>query len=254
MRPGGLLWSLDALTVATLVLAAAVYARGWARLSRRMPWRFTWPRLLSFMVGLDVLLVAVAPPIDALGADSLAVHMGQHLLLMIVAPPLLWLGAPLAPILRGVPRSVMRIIIALLAWAPARRAGRALANPLVGWTSLAVAVWAWHVPALYELAVRSHGWHHLQHATFLAGALLFWWPVVQPWPSRPRWPRWAMVPYLLLADLQNILLAAIFVFAGRVVYPTYAAMAARLGRSALEDQVVAGLIMWGPGSLIFLLP
>jgi cytochrome c oxidase assembly factor CtaG len=114
--------------------------------------------------------------------------------------------------------------------------------------------WAWHVPALYELALRSHAWHHLEHACFLGTALLFWWPVIQPWPARPRWARWAMIPYLGLAEVQNVLLAAIFVLAGRALYPTYAATAARLGTSALEDQTLAGLIMWGPGSLVFLLP
>jgi cytochrome c oxidase assembly factor CtaG len=105
---------------------------------------------------------------------------------------------------------------------------------------------------LYELALRSHAWHHVEHAGFLATALLFWWPVVQPWPSRPRWPRWAMVPYLLLAEVQSTVLAALFTFAGRVIYPTYAA--AQGGAAALQDQIMAGVLMWGLGSLTFLLP
>jgi hypothetical protein len=63
-----------------------------------------------------------------------------------------------------------------------------------------------------------------------------------------------MIPYLALAEVQNVLLAAIFTFGGRILYPTYATTAARLGTSALEDQTAAGLIMWGPGSLIFLVP
>ena len=254
MRAGDALWSLDVLTVALLVLTAGVYARGWARLRRRMPLRFNWPQLVAFMAGLDVLFVALAPPLEALAAQTLTAHMIQHLLLMMVAPPLLWLGAPVAPVLRGLPTAAMRGAIAFLAWSPARRVGRALTHPAVGWVSFSVMAWAWHVPALYELALRSHGWHHLEHACFVTSAFLFWWPVVQPWPSRPRWPRWAMVPYLLLAEVQNVLLAAIFTFGGRVLYPTYAATAARMGASALEDQTVAGLIMWGPGSLTFLFP
>jgi putative membrane protein len=254
MRPGEALWSLDVLTIAMLVLTVGVYARGWAWLRRRMPHRFRWRQLLCFLAGVDMLLVAVAPPLEALAAESLTVHMGQHLLLMMVAPPLLWLGAPVAPLLRGLPTPAMRGVIAFLAWAPARRVGCALTHPAVGWVSFAVMTWVWHVPALYELALRSHGWHHLEHACFLGSALLFWWPVVQPWPSRPRWPRWAMIPYLLLAEVQNTLLAAVFTFGGRVLYPTYAATAVPLGTSALEDQTMAGLIMWGAGSLIFLCP
>jgi cytochrome c oxidase assembly factor CtaG len=246
--------SFDVLTVAMLVLMAGVYARGWAQLRRRMPRRFGWPQLVAFLAGLDVLFVALAPPLDVLAAESLTVHMTQHLLLMMVAPPLLWLGAPLAPLLRGLPQSAMRVAISFLAWAPVKHGGRALTHPALDWALFTALGWAWHVPAAYELALRSHGWHHLEHACFLGSALLFWWPVVQPWPSRPRWPRWAMIPYLVLAEIQNTLLAAVFTFAGRVLYPTYAATAARLGTSALEDQTVAGLIMWGPGSLIILIP
>jgi len=78
---------------------------------------------------------------------------------------------------------------------------------------------------------------------------LFWWPVVDPWPSRPRWPRWAMIPYLLLADLQNTALAALLVFSDRVLYPSYG----RFG-APLEDQAAAGVLMWVPMSLAYLVP
>jgi cytochrome c oxidase assembly factor CtaG len=248
-------WSLDtALTVGALALAAVVYARGWVRLRHRMPHRVRPLHVASFLVGLDALLVAVASPLDRRAGESLAAHMTQHLLLMMVAPPLLWLGAPVAPLLRGLPGALSRWVIRALAWGPVRRVGRALSHPVVGWTSFTAAAWVWHAPALYERALGSATWHHVQHACFLATALLFWWPVIQPWPSRPRWPRWALIPYLLLAEVQNTLLAAAFTFIGRPLYPTYAAVAGRAGGSALDEQVVAGLIMWGPGSLALLLP
>jgi cytochrome c oxidase assembly factor CtaG len=252
---GGAGWSLDtATTVVALALAAIVYARGWAQLRRRMPHRLRWGHLAAFLIGLDVLLVAVASPLDQRAGESLATHMTQHLLLMMVAPPLLWLGAPVAPLLRGLPGPLRGGAIRLLAWGPARGVGRAISHPAVGWTSFTLAAWAWHIPALYERALASAAWHHLQHLCFTATALLFWWPVIQPWPSRPRWPRWTLIPYLLLAEVQNTLLAAAFTFSGRPLYPTYAAMAGRTGTSPLEEQVVAGLIMWGPGSLALLLP
>src|SRR5262245_30518974 len=130
MRAGALLWSLDVLTVAALVLAAALYARGWWWLRRRMPGRFTWLRLLCFMLGLDLLLLGISPPMETLAVQSLAVHMSQHLLLMMVVAPLLWLGAPLAPVLRGLPRPVLRGAVAVISWAPARAAGHVLANPV----------------------------------------------------------------------------------------------------------------------------
>src|SRR5262245_34488368 len=121
--------SLDVPMATTLVLTAGVYARGWMRLRRRMPRRFGWPQLAAFLVGLDVLFMALAPPLEALAAESLTVHMTQHLLLMMVAPPLLWLGAPLAPILRGLPTFAMNAVIATLAWRPVRQGGRAFSRP-----------------------------------------------------------------------------------------------------------------------------
>ena len=109
-------------------------------------------------------------------------------------------------------------------------------------------------PVLYELALRSEFWHEVQHVFFLSTGLLFWWPVVQPWPSRLRWPRWTMIPYLLFADIQNTALSAFLIFSERVLYPTYAAVPRLWGISALDDQAAAGAIMWVPGSVIFLIP
>lgn len=243
----------ESLVVLSLLLTALLYARGWVQLRRRLPHRFGWGQLLAFMAGLDLIFVALVSPLDAWAAGSLLAHMVQHLLLMMAVPPLIWLGAPVAPLLRGLPGPLAKVvIISVLTWAPLRGVGRVLTHPAVCWLAFTIATWAWHVPALYELAVRSHAWHHVEHACFLATGLLFWWPVVQPWPSRPRWPRWAMVPYLLLAEVQSTVLAALFVFAGRVIYPTYAA--AQGGAAALQDQVIAGVLMWGLGSLTSLVP
>ena len=125
---------------------------------------------------------------------------------------------------------------------------------MLGWLAFAVATVAWHVPALYELALHSHFWHHVQHLCFLSTGLLFWWPVLQPWPSRPRWPRWAMIPYLLLADIQNTALSAALVFSERILYPTYLTVPRLWGISALDDQTAAGVMMWVPGSLAYLVP
>jgi hypothetical protein len=113
---------------------------------------------------------------------------------------------------------------------------------------------AWHVPNFYELALRSAGWHEVQHGCFLGTGLLFWWPVIQPWPSRPRWPRWTMILYLLLADLQNTALSALLIFSERILYPTYATVPRLWNLSVLDDQAAAGVLMWVPGSVIFLVP
>ena len=238
-------------TLAALLAAAAVYTRGWWVLSSRMPVRFGKGRLAAFLGGLAVIAVALASPLDTLAGGRLLAHMVQHQLLMMLAPPLLWLGAPIAPILRGLPRPMRRLVAAALASRVLRPTAHVIAHPAFGWVSFALAFWIWHAAPLYQLALRSHAWHHVEHACFVATAMLFWRPVIHAWPDRASWPRWTMIPYLLLADLQNTILAAILTFSDRLVYPAYASVT--VGRlSALDDQAIAGVIMWVPGSLVFL--
>jgi cytochrome c oxidase assembly factor CtaG len=197
------------------------------------------------MAGLVALFVALASPLDVLADRSLAVHMAQHLVLLVVVPPLVLAGAPLAPLLLGMPRGAIRRTAGRLA----ARSGAWLRRPLVGLVALSLATWGWHVPAAFELALRSRAWHVAEHASFVAAGLLFWWPVVRPWPWRGAWPAWVTVPYLLVADVQNTALAAILVFAGRAFYPSYGT-----GPDALDGQVVAGVLMWVPMSLAYLVP
>jgi cytochrome c oxidase assembly factor CtaG len=248
-------WTFDPWILVPLLVTAGIYVRGWRQLRRQMPHRFgTW-RLVAFLGGLATILVAIASPLDAFAGLLLQVHMIQHLLLMMVAPPLILLGAPAVPMLRGLPQPVAKTGLGpFLAWPALRRLGHFLANPLVGWISFVGATLAWHTPALYELALRSEASHAVEHICFLGTALLFWWPVIQPWPSRPQWSRWTMIPYLLLADIQNTALSAFLIFYERVLYPTYATVPRLWGISVLEDQAASGAIMWVPGSIIFLVP
>jgi hypothetical protein len=120
--------------------------------------------------------------------------------------------------------------------------------------ALAVAIVFWHLPRFYELGLRSSSWHQVQHACFFSAELLFWWPVIQVWPSHSRWPRGAMIPYLIAADLVNTTLSAFLSFSDHVVYPSYLLAPRLFGITALDDQATAGAIMWVPGSLAFLLP
>jgi hypothetical protein len=129
-----------------------------------------------------------------------------------------------------------------------------LTHPIYGLLLMGAAMFAWHAPALYELALRSPAWHQVEHSCFFLTSIVFWWPVVQPWPSRAQWPRWAMVPYLLVADLQNSALSAVLTFFDRVLYPSYSAVPRLFGLSALEDQAAAGAMMWVVGSLAFVVP
>jgi len=248
-------WSIPPAATFAIVLSAILYLRGWWLLRRAgspsiPPWRAA-----TFLFGLLSLWVAIASPIDVFNSFVLTAHMLQHMMLMMVVPPLILLGAPLVPMVRGLPVFAAREFAGpFLNWSVAKRVGSVLTNPVFALLLMGVAMFAWHTPALYELALRSPAWHQIEHACFLLASLLFWWPVVQPWPSRSQWPRWAMVPYLLIADLQNTALSAILALSDRVIYPSYL-RAPRLFRfSALEDQIAAGAIMWVVGSLAFLVP
>ncbi len=247
-------WPFDPWVVVGLLLTAAIYVRGWLVLRRRHSRWGGW-RLAAFLGGMAAVFVALASPVETFSGLLLYDHMIQHLLLMMVAPPLLWLGEPLFLLLRGLPRP-LRVAWAapLLRWAALRRIFRTLTHPGVAWLPFVAATWLWHLPPAYELTLRSDGWHHLEHACFLGTALLFWYPVVRPYPSRPSWSAWLLVPYLFLVDLQNTALAALLAFSGRVLYPHYEAVPRLGGLSALEDQAVAGVVMWVPGSVAFLLP
>ncbi len=248
-------WAFEPAPAFGLLVTAAIYFRGWLRLHRQVPARFSPWRLGSFLAGLATIYIALASPLDAFASFLLTAHMVQHLLLTMVAPPLILFGAPQLPLLRGLPRHfVSQVLGPFLVWPLLQRIIHKLTHPVVCWLLFVLSNLLWHFPGLYDLALRHPGWHQFEHACFLGTSLLFWWHVIQPWPSRPHWPRWAIIPYLLLADLQNTALAAFLSFYDRVLYPTYENAPRINDWTPLLDQSAAGPIMWVPGSLVFLLP
>ena len=248
-------WSIPPAATFTLALTALMYLRGsWLLRRAGYPNLPAW-RIASFMLGLSVLWFALASPLDTFSSFVLTAHMLQHMLLMMVAPPLLLLGEPLIPILRGMPRFAAREFAGpFLNWRIAKRVGLLLTHPVTALVLMGTVMFVWHVPEPYELAVRSGAWHQFEHGCFFFASIIFWWPVVQPWPSRTQWPRWAMVPYLVIADLQNTALSAVLVFSDRLLYPSYGAGPSLFGFPAQEDQAASGAIMWVVGSLAFLVP
>jgi cytochrome c oxidase assembly factor CtaG len=248
-------WPFAPWLTATLTISAAIYLRGWRSLHRRDPERWHLGRLAAFLSGLAAIFLALASPIEPFASLLLQVHMLQHLLLMMVAPPLIWHGWPLFPLLRGLPEPLLTYWVApLLRWRPLRNAFAVLTHPFVAWPLYVGTTWVWHTPRGYELGLSQDYWHVFEHVCFVASAMLFWYPVVQPYPSRPKWSRWLLFPYLLLADVQNTLLAAWLCFSPIVLYPYYLRVPRLGGLSALDDQAAAGVLMWVPGSIAFLLP
>lgn len=247
-------WRLDPHVIAALCLVAIVYVRGWIRGRRLIRTDKDFVRLAAFLGGLLLLFIALESPLDAFDTLFLSAHMTQHLLLMMFAPPLVLLGHPLLPMLRGLPkRFVKEALGPFLTWPALRRIFSALTFPAVTWLLFACSTIFWHLRGPYQLAVLSPFWHGLQHASFFWTGVLFWWPVIQPGPGRPRWPRWVAIPYLLFADLVNTAISACFVFGSQLLYPYYGTIRAS-HVSPLDDQVLAGLIMWVPGSIVYLVP
>jgi cytochrome c oxidase assembly factor CtaG len=248
-------WSLPIPVTLALVLTAFVYARGWFHLWRAYPGGIPGWQLGAFMSGLFSLWVAVGSPLTAFDDDLLTIHMVQHVLLMAVAPPLILLGAPALPFLHGFPRGFVRGALGpFLRWTPSEWLGRTLTHPAFCWLSAMLALIAWHVPALFELGLRSEAWHEVEHVCFFATGLLFWWPVIQPWPSVARWPRWSIPLYLFLATLPCDALSAFLAFCDRVVYSSYLALPRPLNVSPLQDQECAGALMWACVTFIYLIP
>jgi len=248
-------WSVPPAATFAIALTALIYVRGWWLLRRAGSPNIAPRQAMTFLLGLFSLWVALASPMDVFNSFVLTAHMLQHMVLMMIAPPLLLLGAPLVPLVRGLPIFAAREFAGpFVNSSLAKRVGSTLTHPVCALVLMGLAMFAWHTPALYELALRSPAWHQVEHACFLITSLIFWWPVVQPWPSKAQWPRWAMVPYLLVADLQNTALSAILAFSDRVLYPSYSEAPRLFGFSALEDQVAAGAIMWVVGSLAFVVP
>ena len=183
-------------------------------------------RVAALTAGLIVILFADASPLAHLDHHLLTAHMVQHLLLMLLAAPLILFGA----------RSI------LARWRP---------RLSFCWLAGAVTVLAWHFPAVFELALRSQFWHKFEHASFFLAGILFWWPVFHPAP----YARWSVPAYLFLATLPCDALSAFLAFCGHVVYRPYLFIPTGLfGLSPLDDQALAGALMWVTVTFAYLIP
>ena len=248
-------WDVPWVASLALVVLATLYTIGWIRAHKTRPDQLPTWRLVAFLSGILSVFVAVASPLDTLSESLLFMHMAQHFVLMSIAPPLIVLGAPMVPLLRGLPRLVISTCLRpLFGSKVVRSLSRVIMLPSISWMAMNVAYVGWHVPAAYEFALQSEGWHNFEHACFFFTSILFWWPVIRPWPSHQRPMQLSAVPYLLGADLVNTCLSAFLCFSGWLIYPSYATVVRPLPISPLNDQIAAGAFMWVFGSMVFLIP
>ena len=233
-------------------IVALVYLRGWLRLPSTSPKPIAAMRAGSFFLGMFLIWVALASPLAGFDHQLLTAHMAEHLLLMTLAPPLIWLGAPILALRDSLPQRFVQAIVQPALRLPAvQRVGRLLGQPAFCWLAAAAALVVWHIPGIFTLGLQSGAWHLIEHASFLATGLLFWWPVIQPWPSVAR-PDLSIIVYLFLATLPCDIIAGLLVFGERVVYSVYFSSSRPFGLSALEDQQCAGALMWTCVTVVYL--
>jgi cytochrome c oxidase assembly factor CtaG len=190
-------------------------------------------------------------PLHRLGGVLFSAHMAQHELLMAVAAPLLVLGRPIIPFLWALPTSWRRAAGEWAALALVRSVWLLLSLPVVAWVLHAAAIWLWHAPLLYQAALKSELVHTAQHVSFLGTGVLFWWALLQGRQGRAGRP--ASVIYLFTTAVHTSLLGVLLTFSSRLWYPLYQSGTMQWGLTPIEDQQLAGLIMWIPGGLAYLI-
>jgi len=239
-------WTFDPWIVLPIALISLFYVAGRIRLSRRVlrPGPLRWQDLF-FCGGMLTLAGALISPLHWLGEHLFTFHMIEHEIVMAVSAPLIVLARPVGLLLWGLPKRARRGL------------GAAMQTPLIrrswGWTTGAtnatvihgVAIWGWHLPFLFDAAVTNTAMHRLQHLSFFATAILFWWAVV--WKSDYGAAAW----HLFLTMLHTSILGALMALAPRVLYIAQTQTASAWGLTPLEDQQLAGMIMWVPAGTIY---
>jgi putative membrane protein len=248
-------WTPPIYLTATLILTAIVYVRGWFAIRRTRAALFPAWRLGAFLLGLAIIWIAIGSPLDGFADALLSAHMVEHLLLMSFVPPLLLLGYPVVPLLRGLPRGfTVRVVGPLLRLKGLRHLGHFLTTPVVAWMVMNLIFLGWHVPSAYDFALEHEHWHEFEHICFLGSSILFWWPLVRPWPANIGSLGWYVLPYLVMADIVNTALSAFLAFCGRPVYDYYVREPNPFHISPMSDQALGAVIMWVVGSVVFLIP
>jgi putative membrane protein len=253
VTPGFWDWSFDPPLVLVVDLAI-LYWYGNRRTSA--PVRTRKQRRLRhtcFYLGLAVLLIALASPLERLSEQLFWAHMLQHILLLVVAPPLIVAARPWVRLWRALGVEARRTLAhsftqGRLTWL--RRLSKALGRPLPSFVLFSCVVLAWHVPVLFDATLHSEALHALEHTLFFCTALMFWKQLIDSPPLRaPLSELWRVV-YLVGAMVVMWALAVVLAFAPHPLYGAYAEMASRPGGiSAIADQQIAAGIMWVPGSL-----
>ncbi|HEX6440666.1 MAG TPA: cytochrome c oxidase assembly protein [Stellaceae bacterium] len=240
-------WNFEAWLTISLAAASLAYFRGWRRMRGRAIGHI---EAFCFAAGILALILALQSPLDPLGEDLFSAHMAQHLMLMLVAAPLFVRARPLVAFLWAMPRGLRRWFGRWWGGGP-DRVFAALTSPVSVWISFCGLFVFWHIPGPYGWALRHEPVHVLEHLCFFVSAYAFWSVVIEPSGNR-RLDHGATLMFVATAAVLSGLPGALMVLTQRPFYPIHAAGAARWGLSLIDDQQLAGLIMWIPAGFAYL--
>lgn len=246
--PLGLTWAAFWLHLLGERIAVRRTGRPRDKLARR--------RAMAFYAGLLAIVLSIVPPIETLSKQLLWAHMIQHVLLLSVAAPLIVLGAPWMSLWRPLPLGMRRTLARGFAKSPRltplRWLCHEISRPVTALILYSVNLLAWHIPAVYDLALRNTDVHALEHLSFIGFGILLWAQVIDSPPLRPKLSYPGRIVLLGAAMLPNIALSMVLAFSRSALYPFYAQLAHRPGGiSAIFDQQIAAGIMWSAGDLPF---
>lgn len=247
-------WTWDPWIIGPIVLSAVLFAIGWRRLSVRSGRRGAWRRRAAlFAGGLLTLVVALVSPLHEAGERSFALHMTEHELIMLLAAPLLVLAEPLVVLLWAFPARARRGIGRVTNTRAVAASWSRLTEPVTATLLQAVALWLWHAPPLFDLALSNDNWHAAQHLSFLVSSLLFWTAMLgrRGRHANSVAQRGIAALCLFATSVVSGALGALMALSQSPWYAGYAALGmAPFGLTPAQDQQIAGLIMWVPGGLV----
>ena len=243
-------WSFEPLVLLPLVGSALAWIVAVRRVNAAHPATpVPRSRTLAFLGGLFAIAFALQSGIEQYDTALFSIHMVQHVLLLLVAAPLIALSGPVTLALRAArPDIRRRYLLPILHSRPVRL----LSHPVVAWLLFAGVMWGTHFSPLFDAALENPWLHDLEHLLFLVTALLFWWPAVARDPAPWRMPHPGRVMYVFLQMPQNTFLAVTILNSTVVLYAHYATTVRSWGPSVLEDQQIAGGVMWLTGDILFL--
>jgi putative membrane protein len=244
--------TLDPTAVLPIVIGGTVYGVGLWRLWRTVGVGHGVRRIeaLAYALGLLSLAVALLSPLDFLSDLSFAAHMSQHEILMLVGAPLIVLGRPWIPLLHVTSAGVRARVMPAFRSRAWTRTIRIALHPITVLFVHGAVLWAWHLPSLFEAAMKDERVHTVQHLMFFLTAVAFWWALLYGRFGRAGYG--VGVLFVFATAVHTSLLGVIIAFAKHVLYPTYLGRTVVLGLDALDDQQTAGLVMWVPAGVFFL--